>query len=249
MNFIPTAQQHFITPIFVMAGKHFASILSLLFNYHELDPFTPKQDYEKTITWEIDDQSSLLTMSQYTYLPNSHSAWQHLANNLGQRLGITSILVASPYDTINALYKLLDHLVHSIDQAHATDTCPWWTRVILIIDQAMYEERKLFLTYEMPKIMARYRLSHPLSVLFIDTLHDNPKHSQRILWQMMKKHMLCGRWTYTPQNDNDDDSDSSSDDMYAFATVIEYENGKRKKPPKIEKLNCYPGDDGTSVPQ
>ncbi|CAO3663873.1 unnamed protein product [Rhizopus stolonifer] len=227
-----------------MAGRHYASILSGLFNYDEPDPFTVKQDDEQTMHWEIENVSSLLTLSHYTYQPNSHSAWRHLADNLGRRQGITSILVAVSYHTIKEMYTLLDHLVHSLDQAPTT-SCSWWSRLILVIDDCNSRERKLFLTEEIPNVMARYRLDQPLTVLFIHTSQQDPDYkisSQRILRQMMDRHLLCGNWMMTHTVDNDSSS-SDDDDMYTMATVIEYKDGKRKRPPKNEKANCYSSDD------
>ncbi|ORE15209.1 hypothetical protein BCV71DRAFT_185802, partial [Rhizopus microsporus] len=158
----------------------------------------------------------------------------------------------------HSLYTLLDNLSQSIEQTH-TSSCSWWSRVILVIDQkrlqsdnSVYAERKLFLAHEMPNIMRRYNLQDPLSVLFISasTLQDVTNiaqreqyrlHCQRTLWHMIERHSRCNRYTTlniprdTEEQGDDDDDDASScssDEAYAFATVIHYENGVRKKPQK-----------------
>lgn len=165
-------------------------------------------------------------------------------------------------------------MVQSLDQLQSKDMCLWWSKVVIVVDQyhttndaRIYDERKMFLVNEMSKIMDRYQLSEPLSVLFISTnLFSMIKHTnqsdyyqtctQRVLWKMMEKHSLCERWVCHERFmkgdnlDDDDDSNSScSDDMYTFTTVIEYKNGKRQSSqgtrtiPQYEKLNSYPGDD------
>ncbi|CAO3686240.1 unnamed protein product [Rhizopus stolonifer] len=269
---------HFVVPVFAAAEREFATMIQLLFNYKETDTLTPKEDLEKTITWQIDNNQSLLTLSEFTH-QNGHedsSARKQMIENLGRRLGISTILVCASYDTINDIYRFLDQLVQSLDQLQSKDMCLWWSKVVLVVDQyhttndtRIYDERKMFLVNEMSKIMDRYQLSEPLSVLFISTnLFSMIKHTkqsdyyqtctQRILWKMMEKHSLCERWVCHERYmagdnlDDDDDSNSScSDDMYTFATVIEYKDGKRKSSqgtrtmPQYEKLNSYPGDDGS----
>lgn len=192
------------------------------------------------------------------------------------------------------------------------DQPTWWSRVVIIINQqhgvsdhAAYNQRKEILTNEMPRIQERYRLSQPLSVLFLSTqVHDKLINTsqafhyksccQRILWQMMEKHMLSGRWSsefITLQNRvdsnmnggsllnvlNEDDESSSSSDDALFKTVIDYVDGKKRKPVKkrnpppipldhitpapstlqrratrreiqIQKLHSHDGDNGTSLP-
>lgn len=152
------------------------------------------------------------------------------------------------------------------------DQPSWWSRVVLVInqqhgvsDQTAYAQRKAVLVDEMPRIQERYRLSQPLSTLFLSTqVHDQIKNTeegvnyklccQRILWQMMEKHMLTGRWCselLTLQNRldsnssnsntsllnvlNEDDESSSSSDEAIFQTVIDYVDGKIKKPEKKKK--------------
>lgn len=143
----------------------------------------------------------------------------------------------------------------------------WWSRVVLVInqqhdvtDQVAYNQRKNILIEEMPRIQERYRLPQPLSILFLSTqvyekLNKNLVSTQlagyyqlccqRILYQMMEKHTLSGRWcSEIEQNSSrvnsisggsllnvlteDDESDSSSDDAI-FKTVIDYVGGKKKK--------------------
>lgn len=152
------------------------------------------------------------------------------------------------------------------------DQPSWWSRVVLVInqqhgvsDQTAYAQRKAVLVDEMPRIQERYRLSQPLSTLFLSTqVHDQVKNTeegvnyklccQRILWQMMEKHMLTGRWCselLTLQNRldsnssnsntsllnvlNEDDESSSSSDEAIFQTVIDYVDGKIRKPEKRKK--------------
>ncbi|KAG1461246.1 hypothetical protein G6F46_003552 [Rhizopus delemar] len=273
---------HFIVPVFAIAGNQFANMLQLLFNYKEVDALTPKEDCEKTIAWQIDNNQSLVTISEFTYQDDhkDSSDLKQPLENLRQRLGITTILVTAPYGSISELYTLLDKLALSANEHKHSDLCSWWGRVVLVIDQQnlmndgkVYDERKLFLMIEMPKIMSRYQLSEPLSILFVSTeSFDEIKHtpyggyyklySQRILWRMMEMHTLCKKWIYhdlgyTADDDlwDEDASSSCSDDMYMMATVIEYENGKRRRQktntqsiPNHEKLNCFPGDDGSSLP-
>lgn len=191
------------------------------------------------------------------------------------------------------------------------DQPSWWSRVVLVInqqhgvnDQTAYAQRKAVLVEEMPRIQERYRLSQPLSTLFISTqVYDQIKNTeegvnyklccQRILWQMMEKHMLTGRWCselLTLQNRinsnssnngasllnvlTEDDESSSSSDEAIFQTVIDYVDGKIKKPEKkkkhkkkafdtadmksslqrrttrrqTQKLHCHDGDDGSTLP-
>lgn len=193
------------------------------------------------------------------------------------------------------------------------DQPSWWSRVVLVInqqhgvnDQTAYAQRKAVLVDEMPRIQERYRLSQPLSTLFISTqVYDQIQNTeegvnyklccQRILWQMMEKHMLTGRWCselLTLQNRlnsnssnsgtsllnvlNEDDESSSSSDEAIFQTVIDYVDGKIKKPEKkkkkhkkkgfnledtkssslqrrstrrqTQKLHCHDGDDGSTLP-
>lgn len=217
----------------------------------------------------------------------------------------------------NTVYPLLDNLVKAMELSNTSnliqhDQATWWSRVVLIInqqhgvtDQAAYDQRKEILTMEMPRIQERYRLSQPLSVLFLSTLvHDSIKNPtqafhyksccQRILWQMMEKHMLSGRWSselISLQNRvdtnlngggslinilNEDDETSSSSDDAIFKTVINYVDGKKKRPVKrrvpppvpvehaptpsslqrratrrhiqTQKLHSHDGDNGSSLP-
>ncbi|KAI9254839.1 hypothetical protein BY458DRAFT_520803, partial [Sporodiniella umbellata] len=234
--------QPFVVPVFGMAGRRFADILSTLFNFDEKDPHTIKQDCENTVSLVVDGVESNMLLSQYTYKPKSYPAWKHLAENLGQRQGINSLLVATSYHALDELYLLLNNLIHSMDQTPSL-SCSWWSRVVLVIDDCQSRERRLFLAEEMPKIMSRYKLNRPISVLFIHSSEKDIVYkadAQRILKKIMDKHVFCGRWIATLQ---DADSDSSSDDdIFTLTTVIEYSNGKRKRTPKTEKLNSYPGD-------
>lgn len=146
------------------------------------------------------------------------------------------------------------------------DQYTWWSRVVLVVnqqhgvsDQVAYSQRKDVLALEMPRIQERYRLSQPISVLFLSTLvYDQIRNTpqgthyqlccQRILWQMMEKHTLGGRWCselISLQNRNNgnnsvinilnEDDETTSSDEDAHEMVIEYENGKRKKPVKRKK--------------
>ncbi|CEI96055.1 hypothetical protein RMCBS344292_10225 [Rhizopus microsporus] len=211
---------HFVVPVYAMTGESHTNTIQLLFNY--TNTCATYQGDEKSLTWSIDQNQSLITLIQHS------------------------------------LYTLLDNLSQSIEQTH-TSSCSWWSRVILVIDQkrlqsdnSVYAERKLFLAHEMPNIMRRYNLQDPLSVLFISasTLQDVTNiaqreqyrlHCQRTLWHMIERHSRCNRYTTlniprdTEEQGDDDDDDASScssDEAYAFATVIHYENGVRKKPQK-----------------
>ncbi|KAI8351470.1 hypothetical protein EDC96DRAFT_447919, partial [Choanephora cucurbitarum] len=255
-----------------------------------------KEDDEKTIPWQIDRNHSLVTLCQFTYLDKTSQVSRNYLIGLGQRLGITSILVIVSIESFNTVYTLLDSLVQSMEtNSHPLSQPSWWNRVILIInqqhgvsDQAAFMQRKHVLLEDMQHIQERYQLSQPLSTLFLSThLYDQVKHQeqgayykvccQRILWQMMARHTLCGRWcSETLQSrlnstgkvalnilTEEDESDSSHDDDL-FVTVIDYVDGKMKKPEKkkgsqqpiqrratrrqIQKLHCYDGDDGTIPP-
>ncbi|RCH97040.1 hypothetical protein CU097_002115, partial [Rhizopus azygosporus] len=195
------------------------------------------QGDEKSLTWAIDQNQSLITLIQYVYEPAKVISQPYLSDNVRKRLGLTSTLVIVSSNTMHSLYTLLDNLSQSIEQTH-TSSCSWWSRVILVIDQkrfqsdnSVYAERKLFLAHEMPNIMRRYNLQDPLSVLFISasTLEDVTDtaqreqyrlHCQRTLWHMIERHSRCNRYT------------TLNIPPYAFATVIHYENGVRKKPQK-----------------
>ncbi|KAI8637195.1 hypothetical protein BD408DRAFT_424942 [Parasitella parasitica] len=272
-------KHHYVIPTFAMAGQSQAEIMKLLFNHTDSQPFAPKEEYERTIPWHIDHNHSLLTLSQYTSLGQDNPVSRNYLIGLGQRLGITTILVIVSIEVIGTVYPLLNNLVKAMEtNASANDhvqeeQASWWSRVVLVInqqhgvsDQAAYAQRKAILVDEMPRIQERYRLSRPLSTLFISTLvYDQIKNTeegfnyklccQRILWQMMEKHMLTGRWCselLSFQNRlntngsngnssqlnilNEDEESSSSSDEAIFQTVIEYdENGKVKKPEKKKK--------------
>lgn len=150
------------------------------------------------------------------------------------------------------------------------DQPSWWSRVVLVVnqrhgvsDQTAYAQRKSVLVDQMPRIQERYRLSHPLSIIFVSTqVYDQIKNTeqgaqyktscQRILWQMMDRHMLSGRWCseqstlqnrlYNPKNSNtnfdgldEENGSSSSSDEATFTTVIDIVNGKVSKPIKKKK--------------
>lgn len=53
----------------------------------------PKEEHERTIPWHIDRNSSLVTLSQYTSLGQDNPVSRNYLLGLGQRLGITTILV------------------------------------------------------------------------------------------------------------------------------------------------------------
>ncbi|CAO3662367.1 hypothetical protein CU097_001771 [Rhizopus azygosporus] len=247
---------HFVVPVYAMTGESHTNTIQLLFNY--TNTCATYQGDEKSLTWSIDQNQSLITLIQYVYEPAMVIAQPYLSDNVRKRLGLTSTLVIVPSNTMHSLYTLLDNLSQSIEQTH-TSSCSWWSRVILVIDQkrlqsdnSVYAERKLFLAHEMPNIMRRYNLQDPLSVLFISasTLQDVTNiaqreqyrlHCQRTLWHMIERHSRCNRYTTlniprdTEEQGDDDDDDASScssDEAYAFATVIHYENGVRKKPQK-----------------
>lgn len=284
--------------------------------------------------WHIDGNSSLVTLFQHTSLGQENPVTRNCLVGLGQRLGITSIIIIVSIETMyvktsknliilfiyflkktssGTVYPLLDNLVNSmaleINPSNSqTEQPSWWSRVILIInqqhtlnDQTTISQRKSIFTEEMPRIQARYRLSNPLSILFLSTtlycqLKDYTVQQvryksccQRILWQMMEKHMLSGRWssefislqartanTTTSLINvlNEDDESSSSSDDAIFKTVIDFENGKKKKMAKksknkvnnnhiplpstplqrratrrqVQKLHSHDGDNGTSLP-
>lgn len=170
------------------------------------------------------------------------------------------------------VYTLLDNLVKSMEldtnenNLIQKDQFTWWSRVVLVVNQqhgvsdhVAYNQRKDVLALDMPRIQERYRLSQPISVLFLSTLvYDQIRNTpqgihyqlccQRILWQMMEKHTSGGRWCselISLQNRNNgnssvvnilnenDETTSSDEDVHEM--VIEYENGKRKKPVKRKK--------------
>jgi hypothetical protein len=238
----------------------------------------------------------LITLSQYTSLGKDNPVSRNYLLGLGQRLGITTILVIVSIEVMCVLYNhlyqlsanmlllfsdtvypLLNSLVKAMELAtdaselSEQDQPSWWKRVVLVInqqhgvsDQIAYAQRKSVLIDQMPRIQERYQLSHPLSTLFISTqVYDQIKNTeqgvqyktscQRILWQMMDKHMLSGRWcselltlqnrmnsgknnngTLNILNDEEDDSSSSSDDVL-FRTVIDIKDGKVTKPSKKKK--------------
>jgi hypothetical protein len=155
------------------------------------------------------------------------------------------------------------------------DQPSWWSRVVLVInqqhgvsDQTAYAQRKSVLVDQMPRIQERYQLSHPLSTLFVSTqVYNQIKNTeqgalykiscQRILWQMMEKHMLSGRWcselltlqnrmNSTKNNNtnmnvlNDEEDSSSSSDEVLFNTVIDIVDGKVSKPAKKKKKQKKP---------
>lgn len=166
----------------------------------------------------------------------------------------------------NNIDPLLDNLVKALEidakssNLIQNDQPSWWSRVILIVNQqygvspqVAYSQRKAFLVNEMPRIQQKYGLSQPLSTLFLSTqIHDqllfqkdhekasNYKQCcQRILWQMMQKHTLCGRWCseiISLQNrmnslnstatvnilTEDDESSSSSDEEDGMPKIINY---------------------------
>ncbi|KAI7887657.1 uncharacterized protein EV154DRAFT_11818 [Mucor mucedo] len=265
-------RHHYIVPSFAAVGESQAKVMKLIFNYTDSTSFKPKEEYERTIPWHIDGNSSLVTLSQHTSAGRENPVTRNYLLGLGQRLGITTIIVIVSIEVINTIYPLLDNLVKSMEVCNTSnlieqDQATWWSRVVIIVnqqhgvtDQAAYNQRKEILTVEMPRIQERYRLSHPLSVLFLSTLvYDNIKNPsqafhyksccQRILWQMMEKHMLSGRWCselISLQNRvdtnlnggsllnvlNEDDESSSSSDDALFKTVIDYVDGKKKKPVK-----------------
>ncbi|KAI7905017.1 uncharacterized protein BX663DRAFT_501349 [Cokeromyces recurvatus] len=311
---IDTIKYHYVIPTFAIAGESQAEVLKLIFNYKDNQPFTPKEEFERTIEWNIDCSSSLVTLSQYTCLGQDNPVSKNYLTGLGQRLGITTILVIISIETIGTIYPLLNNLVKAMEidmtepeKSLEQDQYSWWERVVVIVnqqhdiyDQTAYSHRKSFLMNEMPRIQERFRLSQPLSTLFLSTFaykqieetdigNNYQLHCQRILWQMLERHMLGGRWcselislqnrnmltsvnTLKKDNDDDDDDDdssSSSDDAFIFQTVIDYVDGKIKKPEKrkklikkhpisrlqrrqtrrqIQKLHCHDGDDGTKLP-
>lgn len=171
------------------------------------------------------------------------------------------------------VYPLLDNLIKSMeletyDSQEQQQQPSWWSRVVLIInqqhgvsDQIAYNQRRSILVDEMPRIQERYGLSNPLSILFLSTqVFDRLQSTnqggyyksccQRILWQMMEKHMMSGRWcselvglqTRVPPNTslinilNEDDETSSSSDDAIFKTVIDFVDGKKKKLVKKKKI-------------
>ncbi|OBZ90967.1 hypothetical protein A0J61_00985, partial [Choanephora cucurbitarum] len=298
-----TTRHHYVAATFAMTGQSQAEVMKLLFDTTDTTPFEAKEEYEKTIPWQIDRNHSLVTLCQFTYLDETSQVSRNYLIGLGQRLGITSILVIVSIESFNTVYTLLDSLVQSMQTKSqpSSQTPSWWNRVILIInqqhgvsDQATFMQRKHVLLEDMQRIQERYQLPQPLSTLFLSThLYDQVKHveqgayykacCQRILWQMMARHTLCGRWC-TPSLQNrlnstdsasvalnilteEDESDSSNDDDL-FVTVIDYVDGKIKKPEKkkrsqlpseqpiqrratrrqIQKLHCFDGDDGTIPP-
>ncbi|CAO3653376.1 unnamed protein product [Mucor fragilis] len=311
-------KHHYVIPTFAMAGQSQAEIMELLFNHTDNQPFAPKEEYERTIPWHVDRNSSLITLSQYTSLGQESPVSRNYLLGLGQRLGITTILVIVSIEVIGTVYPLLNNLLKAMElntnpgNLVQADQPSWWSRVVLVInqqhgvsDQTAYAQRKAVLVEEMPRIQERYRLSQPLSTLFISTqVYDQIKNTeegvnyklccQRILWQMMEKHMLTGRWCselLTLQNRlnsnssnsgasllnvlNEDDESSSSSDEAIFQTVIDYVDGKIKKPEKkrkhkkkafgtqdakssslqrrstrrqTQKLHCHDGDDGSTLP-
>ncbi|KAI9329593.1 hypothetical protein BD770DRAFT_334006 [Pilaira anomala] len=287
-------KNHYVVPSFAMAGESQAEVMSLLFNQKDPAAFKPKEEYERTVPWHIDGNSSLVTLFQHTSLGQENPVTRNCLVGLGQRLGITSIIIIVSIETIGTVYPLLDNLVNSMaletnPSNSQTEQPSWWSRVILIInqqhtvnDQATINQRRSILTEEIPRIQARYKLSNPLSILFLSTtlycqLKDYTVQQvryksccQRILWQMMEKHMLSGRWssefislqtrtTNTTTTSlinvlNEDDESSSSSDDAIFKTVIDFENGKRKKMTKkatrrqVQKLHSHDGDNGTSLP-
>ncbi|CEP19836.1 hypothetical protein [Parasitella parasitica] len=269
-------RHHYVIPTFAMAGQSQAEIMKLLFNHTDSQPFAPKEEYERTIPWHIDRNHSLLTLSQYTSSGQDNPVSRNYLVGLGQRLGITTILVIVSIEVIGTVYPLLNNLVKAMEtnanaNANNAEQASWWSRVVLVFnqqhgisDQAAYAQRKAVLADEMPRIQERYRLAQPLSTLFVSTqVYDQIKTteqgadyklcSQRILWQMMEKHMLTGRWCsellslQNRLNSNgsnggsllnvltEDDESSSSSDEAIFQTVVEYENGKVKKPEKKKK--------------
>ncbi|KAI9480778.1 MAG: hypothetical protein EXX96DRAFT_564128 [Benjaminiella poitrasii] len=293
-----TNKYHYVIPTFAMVGETQAKVMDLLFNYKDNQPFTPKEEYERTIRWNIDCNSSLITLSQYTCLPQDDPVSKNYLVELSQRLGITTILIIISLEAIETIYLLLSNLVKALETDTAnSNSCvqqeqhSWWNRVVIIVnqqhgihDQVAYSQRKNFLMKEMPRIQARYHLPQPLSTLFISTqvyerikdTNDNARYKsccQKILWQMTENHILNGSWyneLTTFQIDkstplinilNEDDESSTSSDDTIFQTVINYVNGKIKKPEKrkkklqrrqiqrqLQKLHSCDGDDGTSLP-
>ncbi|KAI8047532.1 uncharacterized protein B0P05DRAFT_459512, partial [Gilbertella persicaria] len=264
-------KHHYVVPTFAMAGQSQADVIKLLFNQVDHAPFAPKEEYERTIPWHIDQNNSLVTLSHYTCLGKENPVSRNYLLSLGQRLGVTTILVITDEHTSDTVYPLLDALTKAMElNTHAdklTKQPSWWNRVVLVInqqhdvsDQIAYTQRKNILVGDMPRIQERYRISQPLSTLFVSTqVYDQIKQTQegvhyqrccqRILWQMMQKHTLSGRWCSelsTLQNRmnstsntlnilTEDDESSSSSDESLFVTVIDYVDGKIKKPTKKKK--------------
>lgn len=176
-------------------------------------------------------------------------------------------------------YYLLDNVARLIgNNAKETDNSHW-SRVILVVDQQhgiddqiAYSQRKSFLIHEMPRIQQRYNLTQPLSMLFLSTqvYHqienisrgaDYKRCCQRILWQMMYKHNLSGRWgTETAESQGrlnsmnahttvnilteEDESSSSSDEDSFGPQIINYVDFKEVKTKKLIKKKH-----DTQVPQ
>ncbi|KAI8077459.1 hypothetical protein BDF21DRAFT_49560 [Thamnidium elegans] len=245
--------------------------MKLLFDQIDAAAFKPKEEYERTIPWSIDGNSSLVTLSQYTSLGQETPVTRNYLIGLGQRLGITTIIVVVSIEVIGTVYPLLDNLMKSMEldtnDSQEQQQPSWWSRVVLVVnqqhgvsDQAAYNQRRTILVDEMPRIQERYRLSNPLSILFLSTqVFDRLQNTnqggyyksccQRILWQMMEKHMSSGRWcselvglqTRVPPNTslinvlNEDDETSSSSDDAIFKTVIDFVDGKKKKLVKKKK--------------
>ncbi|GAA5802687.1 hypothetical protein HPULCUR_008161 [Helicostylum pulchrum] len=266
-------KHHYVIPSFAMAGESQAEVMKLLFNETDATAFKPKEEHERTIPWTIDENSSLVTLSQYTSLGQETPVTRNYLIGLGQRLGITTIIVVVSIEVIGTVYPLLDNLIKSMEldtndsQEQEQQQPSWWSRVVLVInqqhgvsDQTAYNQRRSILVDEMPRIQERYGLSNPLSILFLSTqVFDRLQSTnqgghyksccQRILWQMMEKHMLSGRWcselvglhTRVPPNTslinilNEDDETSSSSDDAIFKTVIDFVDGKKKKLVKKKK--------------
>lgn len=66
----------------------------------------PKEEYERTIPWTIDDNSSLVTLSQYTSLGQETPVTRNYLIGLGQRLGITTIIVVVSIEVMCVLSKI-----------------------------------------------------------------------------------------------------------------------------------------------
>ncbi|KAI8378579.1 hypothetical protein BD560DRAFT_389792 [Blakeslea trispora] len=299
-------RHHYVAATFAMTGQSQAEVMKLLFDTTDATPFATKEEYERTIPWQIDRNQSLVTLCQFTYLDEASDVSRNYLLGLGQRLGITSILVIVSMESFFTVYTLLDSLVKSmqtkVNTQPSSQAPSWWNRVVLIInqqhganDQTAFVQRKRILVEDMQRIQERYRLSQSLSTLFLSTqtydqikLTDQGAHykacCQRILWQMMARHTLSGRWcseilslqnrSNTVDSGNvalnilteEDESDSSNEDT-PFVTVIDYVDGKIKKPEKkkkqaapkqsvqrratrrqVQKLHCFDGDDGTIPP-
>ncbi|KAI9027321.1 hypothetical protein CLU79DRAFT_741338 [Phycomyces nitens] len=214
--------------------------MRILFNSN-IGSMQGNQTVERTSYWQVDSLSDMVTLVQFPEpsLEECHQTLSYMDKLLGYCLGLTSIILMVPTETviseIEELFELIDHLSTTMETIDPSSS--WWSRILIIFDDKetdetmVAEHRAGILRIQLPCIQEKYRLEKAPAFMFINSNAssfldetDSARYQlecQRIFRYLVQSHHQDGWWRVSSYNESVEQDYSSSEEDIEIVKLIE----------------------------